>query len=80
MVQITVSDELARAIADAGSTVTLVDARGRALAHVTPVEPNVSIGISEDHLAEIERRIANDDGTRSTWDEAKKRLHELAAE
>jgi len=80
VVQITVSDELARAITEAGSSVTLVDSRGRALAHVTPVEPTAPLGISDEHLEEIERRMANDDGTRYTWDEVKSQLRALAPE
>jgi hypothetical protein len=80
MVQITVSDELARAIADAGSLVTLVDSRGRALAHATPLEPTRAIGMTDEHLAELERRVANDDGTRYTWAEVKEHLRSLATE
>jgi hypothetical protein len=56
MVQITVSDELARAITEAGSLVTLVDSRGRALAHATPVRPTSPLGMTEEHRAELERR------------------------
>ena len=37
MVQITISDELAQAIADAGPSATLVDSHGRKLAQVTPL-------------------------------------------
>jgi hypothetical protein len=80
MVQITVSEELARAITEAGSVVTLVDSRGRALAHATPVEHTQAIGITEEHLREVERRMANDDGTRYTWAEVKEYLHTLAPE
>jgi hypothetical protein len=74
VVQITISDELARAIAEAGSSATLIDSRGRALAHVTPVEPHVPIGITADHLAAINRQMSNDDGTRFTWEEVKEQL------
>jgi hypothetical protein len=80
MVQITVSDDVARAIAEAGSLAMLVDTQGRPLAHVTPVEPKRAIGMTEEHLAELERRMANDDGTRYTLAEVMDYLHSLAPE
>jgi hypothetical protein len=80
MVQITVTDELARAIAEAGPTAILVDSSGRALAQVTPVEHADPIAMTEEHLAELERRMADDDGTRYTWAEVKQHLRSLAPE
>jgi hypothetical protein len=80
MVQITVSDDVARAIAEAGSLAMLVDAQGRALAHVTPVEQKQAIGMTKEHLAELERRMANDDGTRYTLAEVVERVRALAPE
>jgi hypothetical protein len=80
MVQITVSDELAQAIVSAGTIATLVDGRGRTVAHVSPVEHIRPIGMSEEHLMEIERRMANDDGTRYTWAEVQEHLRALSPE
>ena len=80
MVQITVNDELARAIAEAGSVALVVDSSGRALAHLTPIEHTSPIGITEEHLAELDRRMANDDGTRYTWDQVLEHLRSLAPE
>jgi hypothetical protein len=80
MVQITVNDELARAIAEAGAAAILVDRSGRVVAHVTPIENNGPIGITDEHLAELERRMKQDDGTRFTWAEVKDHLRALASE
>ena len=80
MVQITINDELARAIAEAGPAAILVDSSGRALAHVTPMEHAGPIGITDEYLAELERAIASDDGTRYTWAEVKEQLRSLAPE
>lgn len=80
MVQITVSDELAQAIAEAGQLVTLVDSSGRAFAHATPMEPVRPIGMTEEHLAELTRRMAEDDGTRYTFAEVIERVRALAPE
>jgi hypothetical protein len=58
MIQITVSDELARAIAEAGSLVTLVDSRGRALGQVTPIEQSeCPRGMTTERWKEIKRRM-----------------------
>ncbi|MGD9634005.1 MAG: hypothetical protein AB7G28_23245 [Pirellulales bacterium] len=58
MVQITVSDDLARAIAEAGPSVTLVDSRGRALGQLTRIsESNDLRAASPERRAEIERRM-----------------------
>jgi hypothetical protein len=80
MVQITVNDELARAIAEAGTSAILVDASGRALAHVTPIEQAGPIGMTEEHLAELGRRMAEDDGTRYSWPQVLEHLRSLAPE
>jgi hypothetical protein len=80
MVQITISDELAQAIAEAGQLVTLVDSSGRALAHATPVEPVGPIGMTPEHLAELERRRREDDGTRYKFADVIDRLRALAPE
>jgi hypothetical protein len=80
MVQITVNDELARAISEAGSVAILVDSSGRALAHLTPIEQFGPIGITDEHLAELDRRMANDDGTRYTWPQVLEHLRSLSPE
>jgi hypothetical protein len=80
MVQITVNAELVRAIAEAGAAAILVDASGRAVAHVTPIEQAGPIGITDEHLAELERRMAEDDGTRYSWPQVLAHLRSLAPE
>jgi hypothetical protein len=80
MVQITVNDDLARAIVEAGSAAILVDSSGLAVAHVTPIEHSGPIGMTDEHLAELERRMANDDGTRYTWPQVLEHLRSLAPE
>lgn len=80
MVQITVDEELARAIVEAGPGALLVDLCGRPLARVSPVEQVAPIGMTDVHLAELERRMASDDGTRYTWAEVQQHLHSLAPE
>ena len=71
MVQITVNDDLARAISQAGAVCQLSILSGQAVAHVTPVDPmsRPPSGMTPKHLAEIERRMAEDDGTRYSWPE-----------
>jgi hypothetical protein len=80
MVQITIDDELARAIVQAGSAAILVNSNGQALAHVTPMEHAGPIGMTDEHTAELKRRMAEDDGTRYTWPEVKEYLRSLAPE
>ena len=80
MVQITVSDELARAIAEAGPLVTLVDSRGRPLGQFMPIEHTGPIGITDEYLAELDRLRAEDDGTRFTWPQVLEHLRSLAPE
>jgi hypothetical protein len=80
MVQITVNDEIVRAIVDAGPAAILVDSSGRAVAHVTPIEHTGPIGITDAHLAELERLRAEDDGTRYTWPQVLEHLRSLAPE
>jgi hypothetical protein len=80
MVQIKIDDDLARAIVEAGPAAILVDSSDRAVAHVTPIEQYGPIGITEAHLAELDRRMAEDDGTRYTWPEVLEHLRALAPE
>lgn len=82
MTQLTISDDLARAIADAGPFVRLVDSTGRAIAEFTPLDatPRGPIGMTEEHIAELKRRMAEDDGTRYSLADVISRLRELAPE
>jgi hypothetical protein len=74
MVQITVNDELAREIADAGAQATLVDIRGRALGRITPIrEPECPNGMSSERWMEIQRRM-REPGAYFSYGEIKKRL------
>jgi hypothetical protein len=74
MVQITVSDELARAIAEAGTLVTLVDSRGRAVGQLTPIEESdCPRGMTTERWEEIKRRI-KEPGTYVPYQEIKERL------
>jgi len=82
MVQITVTTELAQAISQAGPFVTLVDPSGRTLGQVAPPGTQLSgpIGMTEEHVAELKRRMAEDDGVRYTWAEVKEHLRTLGQE
>jgi hypothetical protein len=82
MTQITVTDELARAIADAGPPILIVDSRGRELGQIMPIVQSApaEAAISDAEWAEIKRRMAEDDGTRFTWAEVKEHLRSLAPE
>ena len=82
MVQITIDDNLAQAIALAGEFVTLVDSRGNEVAQFATIESKEAtpLGMTPEHLAEIERRMKEDDGTRFTWAEVMDRLRSLDTE
>jgi hypothetical protein len=80
MVQITVNDELARAIVQAGPAALLVDPAGRVVGQVTPIEHMGPIGITDEHLAKLDRLRAEDDGTRYTWPQVLEHLRALAPE
>jgi hypothetical protein len=82
MVQITIDDNLAQAIIKAGQCVTLVDTHGQTIAHFTKAEANaaVPLGMTPEHLAEIERRMKEDDGSRIPFHEVISRLRALAPE
>jgi hypothetical protein len=82
MVQITVSDELAHKIASGPLPIVLVDSRGNTLGQVRPVAALASVdaSISEEELAEIKRRMAEDDGARFTTAQLLDHLRALAPE
>ena len=82
MVQITVTDELAQAIAQAGPFVALVDRNGRTVGHVAPPGTQLTgpIGITDDYLAELEHIRAEDDGVRYSWADVKEHLQSLPRE
>lgn len=74
MIQITVSDDLARAIAEAGPLVTLVDSHGRTVARVAPIEgTECPPGMSEERWQEIQRRL-HSPGNYVPYQEVKTRL------
>ena len=80
MVQITIDDNLAQAIAQAGGLVTLIDSRGNTIAQAAPTNASGPVGLTPEHLAELDRRMKEDDGTRYTWAQVKEHLKSLAAE
>jgi hypothetical protein len=82
MIQITVSDEQARLITEASVPIILIDSHGRTIGEVAPVAPGTQpkASISDEEWAEIQRRMADDDGTRYTHAEMMERLRELAPE
>lgn len=75
MVQITVSDELARAITEAGPLVTLTDSRGRAIGQISTISAQGAppSGMSPERWADIQRRLANP-GEYVTLQEIKERI------
>jgi hypothetical protein len=82
MVQVTIPDDVARAISDAGSFVALVDGTGRTIGHVAPAGAKLSgpIGMTDEHIAELKRRMAEDDGTRHVLSDVITRLRSAAPE
>jgi hypothetical protein len=82
MVEIPISAETARAIIDAGSFAVLVDPSGQKVGKVAPFAESQRgpIGMTEEHIAELRRRIAEDDGVRYTWAEVKEHLQSLVKE
>jgi hypothetical protein len=79
MVQITVNDDLARAISGAGESIIFIDADGHWLGQFTRSDDG-PIGMTPEHIAELKRRMAEDDGTRYTLSEVLERLRTLAPE
>jgi antitoxin (DNA-binding transcriptional repressor) of toxin-antitoxin stability system len=74
MVQITVSDDLARAIAEAGPLVTLVDSHGRTVARVAPIDgAERPPGMTEERWKEIQSRLQSP-GAYISYQEMKTRL------
>jgi hypothetical protein len=82
MVQITIDDNLAQAISQAGQFITLIDSHGREIGQVTRIgsSATVPIGMTPEHIAELERRMREDDGTRIPFSEVIKRLKAIAPE
>lgn len=82
MVHITITDELAEAIAQAGTSVTLIDSRGRTIAQMAPAQPDVSgpLGMTAQHWDELRQRVADDDGTRLPFLEVTERIRAVAPE
>lgn len=80
MTQITLSDELARQISEASAPIVLVDSRGHKLGQIAPLSSEQAAQVSDEELAEIKRRMANDSGIRYSHAEVMERLHRLAPE
>jgi hypothetical protein len=82
MIQIAVSDVEAQAICESATPVVVVDPQGKPLGQITPVDPQIAAqpGIPAERLAEIKRRMANDDGSRYTLSEIMERVRALAPE
>lgn len=82
MVEIPISAETARAIINAGSFAVLVDPSGKRVGQVAPVTESQQgpIGMTEEHIAELKRRMAEDDGTRYVFSDVIARLRALAPE
>ena len=82
MIRIVLSDEQAQLIAGASQPIDFVDSQGRALGQLapTPHSPPSQEKLSDAELAEIGRRMANDDGTRYTLPEMLEHLRTLAPE
>jgi len=78
MTHITISDEQARLIGEANSPIVLVDSRGHKVATATAYHRLPDDASEEEVIAEINRRIATDDGARYTHAEVMARLRELA--
>jgi hypothetical protein len=79
MTVVTLSDEQARLIGEATAPVVLVDSKGQRVGRVTklalpPDAPEAEV------VAEIKRRMAEDDGTRLTHAEVMAHLRGLADE
>lgn len=75
MVQITVTDDLAQAIAKAGPLVTLVDSRGCAIGQITPLESKATapLGMTAEYWDEVQRRM-REPGEYVTFQEIRDRL------
>jgi hypothetical protein len=80
MTLIPINDDIARLIGEATGPVILVDPHGRHIGNVTRyviLPPDAS---EEEVIAEIRRRMADDDGTRYTHTEVMNHLRSLTAE
>ena len=71
MITLTVSDEYAKIIQGAHVPIVVVDSKGTQLAQLAPVDPATAAqdATSAEVLAEIESRMANDDGYRRPFRE-----------
>jgi hypothetical protein len=75
MIQITVSDEQARALAEASPPFLVVDRQGKTLGQITPVDPAVltEAQVPATVWAEIQRRM-REPGEYVTFEQLKERL------
>lgn len=65
MIRIVLTDEQSKAITGVNEPIDLVDSNGRTVGRMTPV----SLGVEENELLKIKRRISEDDGSRFTTEE-----------
>lgn len=77
MTVITLSDEQVRQIGDANAPIVLVDSSGHKVGTVSPSWTLPSDASEEEVVAEIHRRMANDDGYRRPFADFVKELREL---
>jgi hypothetical protein len=80
MTVVTLSDEQTRLIGEATSPIVLVDRHGREVATATQINILPADASEEEVVAEIYRRMANDDGQRFTHAEVMAHLRALASE
>jgi hypothetical protein len=80
MTFITVNDETARLIGEAAAPVVLVDSKGQHVGRVTKVNILPPDASEAEIIAEVKRRMAEDDGTRIPHAEVMAHLRALAPE
>jgi hypothetical protein len=80
MTLVTLSDEQVKLIGEATSPIMLVNSAGRKVGKVTPLNVPPSDATEMEVVAEIRRRMAEDDGTRFTHSEVMDHLRTLASQ
>ena len=80
MTFVTLSDEQVKLIGDATSPIVLVTSEGREVGKVTPVNILPPDASEDEVIAEIHRRMANDDGFRRPFSDLIKELEKRSAE
>jgi hypothetical protein len=82
MTEIPASADVAKMIVGGSPPIFIVGPGGERIGKIAPLSDNESPSelISDEEWAEIRRRMADDDGTRYTWDQVKEHLRSLAPE